>query len=221
MQAKWDNAHDDLLQVLQTISKVVQEGAVDMQTAEDRNAAACSDPHETRRVPQQLLGHCGLGRWIERSVGGRYQPAEDDAALGLKDSWLRPQVLQRAFEVRRVGGADAEEGVGIAGDGVCLLNLGVTRHDPCDLDSRRATAAVQLDKHLDAVAESTRIERRMESGDHSGLDQSIDPTLHGGCGEPDLGADDGEAGPCIALKPRNDPPIEPVQTQRIIHVMER
>jgi len=65
VQAKWDNAHDDLLQVLQTISKVVQEGAVDMQTAEDRNAAACSDPHVTRRVSQQLRGHCGLGRWIE------------------------------------------------------------------------------------------------------------------------------------------------------------
>lgn len=71
------------------------------------------------------------------------------------------------------------------------------------------------------MAESTRIERRMESGDHPGLDQSIDPTLHGGCGQADLGADGGEAGPCVALQPRNDLPIEPVQTQRIIHVMER
>jgi len=147
------------------------------------------------------------------SVGRRYQPAEDDAALGLKDSWLRPQVLQGAFEVCRVGGADAEEGVGIAGDGVRLLNLGVTRHDPCDLDSRGATTAVQLDEDLDAVAESARIERRMEAGDHSGLDESIDPALHGGCGQPDLGADGGEAGPCVALQSRNNPPIERVQTQ--------
>ncbi|AHK30039.1 WXG100 family type VII secretion target [Rhodococcus opacus] len=40
VQAKWDSSHEDLLQVLQTISKVVQDGAVDMQTAEDRNATA-------------------------------------------------------------------------------------------------------------------------------------------------------------------------------------
>ncbi len=155
------------------------------------------------------------------SVGGRYQPAEDDTALGLKYGRLRPQVLQRAFEVCRVGGADAEKGVGVAGDGVRLLNLGVTGHDPRDLDGRGATAAVQLDEDLDAVAECARIERSMESGDHSGLDQSIDSTLHRGCGQPDLGADGGEAGPCVALQLRNNPSIEPVQTQRIIHVMKR
>ncbi|MFC0451183.1 hypothetical protein ACFSUH_13475 [Rhodococcus jostii] len=40
MQAKWDRAHEDLLQVLQTIAKVVQDGVVDMQTVEDRNATA-------------------------------------------------------------------------------------------------------------------------------------------------------------------------------------
>ncbi|MFD9670022.1 hypothetical protein ACFWAY_52275 [Rhodococcus sp. NPDC059968] len=40
VQAKWDNADEDLLQVLQAISKVVQDGAIDMQTAEDRNATA-------------------------------------------------------------------------------------------------------------------------------------------------------------------------------------
>jgi early secretory antigenic target protein ESAT-6 len=40
VQAKWDGAHNDLLQVLQTIAKVVQDGAVDMQSAEYRNAAA-------------------------------------------------------------------------------------------------------------------------------------------------------------------------------------
>ncbi|WP_072687335.1 WXG100 family type VII secretion target [Rhodococcus marinonascens] len=39
-QARWNSAHNDLLQVLQTISKVVQDGAIDMQSAEDRNAAA-------------------------------------------------------------------------------------------------------------------------------------------------------------------------------------
>lgn len=155
------------------------------------------------------------------SVGGRNQAAEDDTALGLEYGRLRPQVLQRSFEVRGVGGPDAEQGVGVAGDGVRLLNLGVTGHDSRDLDGRRATAAVQLDEYLDAGAEGAGIEHRMESGDHSGLDQSIDPALHCGCGQSDLGADRGEAGPCVALQPRNDPPIEPVQTQRIIHVMER
>jgi len=40
VQAKWDNAHNDLIQVLNTISKTVEEGTVQMQSTESKNAAS-------------------------------------------------------------------------------------------------------------------------------------------------------------------------------------
>ncbi|MFZ2177837.1 MAG: WXG100 family type VII secretion target [Rhodococcus sp. (in: high G+C Gram-positive bacteria)] len=40
VQAKWDNANNDLLQVLETIARTVEQGASDMQAAENRNAAS-------------------------------------------------------------------------------------------------------------------------------------------------------------------------------------
>ncbi|WP_068271662.1 WXG100 family type VII secretion target [Aldersonia kunmingensis] len=38
VQAQWDSAHDDIIQVLNTIAKVVENGTVDMQSTEDKNA---------------------------------------------------------------------------------------------------------------------------------------------------------------------------------------
>ncbi|AOW92103.1 hypothetical protein BFN03_03640 [Rhodococcus sp. WMMA185] len=40
VQARWDSSHNDLLQVLNTIAKVVEDGSIDMKSAEDRNATA-------------------------------------------------------------------------------------------------------------------------------------------------------------------------------------
>jgi len=37
-QLKWDTAHRDLLQVLNTIAKVVEDGAVSMKQTDDKNA---------------------------------------------------------------------------------------------------------------------------------------------------------------------------------------
>ncbi|MEV0945861.1 WXG100 family type VII secretion target [Rhodococcus sp. NPDC049939] len=39
VQSRWDRSHDDLLQTLQQIAKVVEQGANDMLAAEQRNAA--------------------------------------------------------------------------------------------------------------------------------------------------------------------------------------
>lgn len=40
VQQQWDGAHNDLIQVLNTIAKVVEDGTVDMQGTEDKNAAS-------------------------------------------------------------------------------------------------------------------------------------------------------------------------------------
>lgn len=37
-QKRWDEAHNELLHVLETISKVVEDGAVSMKSQDDRNA---------------------------------------------------------------------------------------------------------------------------------------------------------------------------------------
>lgn len=40
VQQQWDMAHEDLIHVLQTITKVVEDGVIDMQAKEAKNAAA-------------------------------------------------------------------------------------------------------------------------------------------------------------------------------------